>query len=295
MRRTRSAFTLIELLIVIAIIGLLVALLLPAVQAAREAARRIACHNNLKQIGLALHNYHDTLGTLPTGWIGLDPSSGLPWPEGEPGWCWAAMLLPFLEQQNVEQQLIHYDFPIIHPVNDAARRQIIGLYRCPSDTGEHFFDLEDDNAPGTVLTRLVTANYPGVFGISEIEDCEGAPPGTTCKGEGVFFHLSRTRFADVLDGLSNTIFVGERSSRYGYSTWLGVVPGGVEAMPRILGIADHPPNTSGIHLDDFSSNHPSGANFLLGDGSVRLINEKIDEYVYRALATRAEADVVGDF
>jgi prepilin-type processing-associated H-X9-DG protein len=94
------------------------------------------------------------------------------------------------------------------------------------------------------------------------------------------------RFAQVLDGLSNTLFVGERSSVYGFSTWVGVVPGGEETMARVLGVADHPPNTKGIHLDDFSSQHPAGANFLLGDGSVRLFDEHLDVRVYYALATK---------
>jgi prepilin-type N-terminal cleavage/methylation domain-containing protein/prepilin-type processing-associated H-X9-DG protein len=294
MRRSHSAFTLVELLVVIAIIGLLVALLLPAVQAAREAARRISCFNNLKQIGLGLHNYHDVLGSLPTGWLGFDPASGLPLPEGEPGWAWAALLLPYLEQDNVQQQLIDFNVPILHSANDAARAYSISLYRCPSDASDYHFELLSEGT-GAALARMASANYVGVFGVREIEDCEGAPPGTICAGEGVFFHLSRTKFSHVLDGLSNTLFAGERSSRYGYSTWLGVVTGAEEAMPRVVGIADHPPNTKGLHLDDFSSNHPAGANFLLGDGSVRLINEKIDEGVYRALATRAQNEPTGDF
>ncbi|GIW93936.1 MAG: hypothetical protein KatS3mg110_1977 [Pirellulaceae bacterium] len=283
----RAGFTLVELLVVIAIIGLLVALLLPAVQAAREAARRTSCFNNLKQIGLALHMYHDALGSLPSGWIAIDPATRLPWPEGEPGWAWASMVLPFLEQANVSSQLINYGIPIADPVHQAARQTSLKIYRCPSDPGNEFFDLPEEDDPSVVLVRLPAANYVGCFGLQQIHDCEGLPPGTICRGDGTFFHMIGVRFSDIRDGLSNTFLVGERSSLYGYSTWLGVVSGGEEAMARVLGSVDHPPNTKGIHLEDFSSHHPAGANFLLGDGSVRLIDERIDLAVFHALATRA--------
>src|SRR5688572_7073348 len=98
MRRHHRGFTLVEILVVIAIIGILVGLLLPAVQAAREAARRTSCFNNMKQIGLALHSYHDTFRTLPPGWLAHDPVTRQPWTEGETGWGWASLILPFIEQ-----------------------------------------------------------------------------------------------------------------------------------------------------------------------------------------------------
>jgi prepilin-type processing-associated H-X9-DG protein len=100
------------------------------------------------------------------------------------------------------------------------------------------------------------------------------------------------RFADILDGLSNTFMVGERSSRIDHSTWVGAIPEGDEAFARILGIADHPPNSEGIHLDDFMSQHPGGTNFVLADGSVRLIVETIDLAVYCGQATRAGSEPV---
>jgi len=292
MHSRRIAFTLVELLVVIAIIGVLIALLLPAVQAAREAARRTSCFNKLKQIGLALQNYHDTHHVLPPGWIATEPSTGKPLAEGEPGWGWASMILPFMEQQTVSESLIDFTRPILDPQNDPARVHVLTDFRCPSDPADDLFDLGTAGNPQTPLTQLATSNYIGVFGTTLIEDCEGLTAGDVCEGEGLFYHLSHIRFAEITDGLSNTLMVGERASRFGNSTWLGVVPGADEAFARVLGVADHPPNAAGGHLDDFSSEHPAGTNILLGDGSVRLIAETIDLQVYRALATRAGGETV---
>jgi prepilin-type N-terminal cleavage/methylation domain-containing protein len=292
MQRKRRGFTLVELLVVIAIIGVLVALLLPAVQAAREAARRTSCFNNLKQVGIGLHNYHDTYGSLPAGWIGQDVPGGRPLAEGEPGWGWAAMLLPFMEEQNVQDRLIDFQRSIADPTNAAARIFPLQVYRCRSDTGPDTFMMPSEADPSVPIGEIATSNYIGVFGTLELEDCEGLAVGMECRGDGVFYHHSRTRFADILDGLSNTLMVGERSYRKGGSTWLGVVPEAEESLARSLGIADHAPNHPGGHLDDFSSEHPAGTNFLLSDGSVRLITEDIDLQVYRGLATRADGEAV---
>jgi len=285
------AFTLIELLVVIAIIGILVGLLLPAVQAAREAARRTSCFNNMKQMGLALHQYHGVHQTLPPGWMGLEPVTGRPLAESGPGWCWASFILPQLELENSARELIRYSLPIVDPANDVARLTFLPIYRCPSDAPVREFDLPQNGNPNSVLTRLATSNYVAVHGTLELEECEGLPAGVVCRSDGVFYHLSRTTFADIRDGLSNTLIVGERSSALGNSTWLGLVPGGDEAMARFLGIADHPPNADGGHLDDFSSRHGAGTNFVVADGSVRVIAETIDLQVYRALVTRAGGDV----
>lgn len=285
--RSPRAFTLVELLVVIAIIGILVGLLLPAVQAAREAARRTACVNNLKQIGVALHNYHDLNQTQPPGWMGLDTKTNLPLVSGQPGWGWASKLLPMMEQSNLSDGMIDYQRPITDPVNRAAREYLLPVFRCRSDTGLPTFFLPDESNPQTTVTKLSTSNYVGVFGTLEIEEILETPLGMTARSDGSFWHLEGARFADYLDGLSNTLVVGERSSRYGYSTWTGAVPAGAEFIERILGITDHPPNHPGAHLDDFTSEHPAGTNFLLGDGSVRLIVETIDLDAYRAMATRA--------
>jgi prepilin-type N-terminal cleavage/methylation domain-containing protein/prepilin-type processing-associated H-X9-DG protein len=281
--RPTSGFTLVELLVVIAIIGALVALLLPAVQAAREAARGSQCKNHLKQIGLALHQYHDSLGRLPAGWVANEP-------QGTPGWGWAAATLPYLEQRALDES-IRRQLPIADPANESARETIVPVLLCSSDPHPKVFTIfggketeEDEGfAPnieaGKPLFRMARANYVGMFGISEIEDAPGA-------GEGVFYFLSRTRFSEVTDGLSNTLLVGERNAKQGNPVWAGVVAGANEAMARVVGVGDHPPNDPHHHFDDFASYHPGGVHFLYGDGSVQRLNNQIDVKVFQALCTR---------
>ena len=290
--RGREAFTLVELLVVITVIGILVSLLMPAVQAAREAARRTSCFNNLKQLGIALHQYHDYHRGLPPGWLALETRTRRPWVEGEPGWGWASMTLPYLEMGTVSKRLIQFSLPIADPRNENARQFVIRNFQCPSDAPRDHFDLGMEENPSQVLLQLATANYVGVFGTMELEDCHELRVGEICKGDGVFSHMSHTTFAEIRDGVSNTFLVGERASRFGESTWVGMVAEGEEAIARILGIADHPPNAKGGHLDDFSSEHPSGTNFLYADGSVHLIAETIELDVYRALATQAEGEPI---
>lgn len=303
MRRVQKGFTLVELLVVIAIIGLLLALLLPAVQAARESARRCSCCNNMKQIGLALHMHHNTYSHLPAGWDGYD-AAGRPWALGSPGWGWAARILPFLEQANVEKNLINYKLPAWDPANSGARLHPIVTYRCPSDTGKPIFhnehhdahegeDHDEDHDHDHVL-EYATANYVGVWGTTDTHACGELPPGAQCMGNGVFFHNSNLRFSDIIDGLSQTFMVGERNSRLDYSTWVGTLAE-VDCSPgRLVGSASYPPNSRQTDDHNFSSEHPSGTHFLLSDGSVRLIPETIDTAAYHALCTRAQAENVGN-
>ena len=290
-RAHRGGFTLVELLVLIAIIAILIALLLPAVQAARESTRRTFCKNNLKQIGLALHNYHGAFRSLPPGWIGLEPSTGEPEPKGLPGWGWAARILPQLEKQNVSHGLLDLNLPITNPSNHVARVTSLVIYLCPSDPGTLVWELDDEDGAG-VLVKLAKSNYVGVFGTFDIEDAPDA-------GEGLFFHNSRLRFAHIRDGLSNTLMIGERSSFLGHSTWTGVVPDGAEAMDRIVGICDLAPNPNPDdydeegEMDNFGSYHVKGTQFLFADGSVKWIDEDIDVNVYHALATRTGGEVGG--
>jgi prepilin-type N-terminal cleavage/methylation domain-containing protein len=307
---SRRGFTLIELLVVIAIIAILIALLLPAIQQAREAARRTECRNNLRQIGLGLHNYHDVHGSFPPGWVGATAGAGHN-VEGVNGFGWATFLLPYIEQSPLYDQ---FDFrlsiidPGGAPSNVSLLKQPLPVYVCASDPKPEAWSIEQEGSPGTVLAELATSNYVGLFGTVEIDGCEnppGTPPVTSrgqCVGDGVFYHNSRVKFRDIPDGTSSTIIVGERATRSEvafYSTWSGFIPEGEEAAARILGAADHTPNsgnsTSGLHLDDFSSHHPGGAHFVLGDGHVAFINENIDFATFQAIATRRGREVVGEF
>lgn len=302
-RNTRKhGFTLIELLVVIAIIAILIALLLPAVQQAREAARRTQCKNNMKQLGLALHNYHDVHRAFPPGWIAVDGNVQSAH-DGLNGAGWGTMILPYMEQTNL-YELFDANLPIHHLDNFEFQTVVLPAFQCPSDPKVEMWDIEEEGSPGTVLARLPTANYIGVFGTEELDGCENAP-GTApvkangqCEGDGVLYHNSRVRIRDITDGTTNTFIIGERKtdSQLGwFSTWPGMVSEGEEAFQRILGSADHVPNDPASHFDDFSSRHTGGAQFVLGDGSVRFISENIDHGLYQSLATIQNGEVIGEF
>ena len=293
-RRKLSGFTLVELLVVIAIIGVLVGLLLPAVQSAREAARRMQCTNNMRQIGIAIHNYESAYKRLPAGWL----SNGL---SGEPGWGWAAVLLPFMEANNLHAQ-INFNLAIEEEVHEAARQTVIASYLCPSDIGDNIFEIaegdghhhDDDHghdspldAEGEKLFPIAKSNYVGMFGTFELED-------SPYRGDGIFFGNSRIRMADITDGLSQTLMIGERGSRLGASVWAGNIPEAAEPHARIVGVADHAPNDPVGHFEDFSSFHPAGVNFMRADTSVSFIANNFDQQIYQSLATRAGGEVVGE-
>lgn len=300
--RTRSrGFTLIELLVVIAIIAILVSLLLPAVQQAREAARRTQCKNNLKQIGLALHNYHDIHRTFPSGWIAVDGGQQNAH-DGLNGAGWATMILPQIEQGNL-YDLFDPNLPITDPGNIVFSTTVIPAFQCPSDPKPETWQITEEGTTD-VLATLPTANYVGVFGTEELDGCENAA-GTApvssagqCLGNGFFFHNSSVKLRDVTDGTTNTFMIGERRTDENlgwFTSWPGMVAEGEEAFQRILGSADHVPNSPAAHFDDMSSNHVGGAQFCLGDGSVRFVSENIDEGTYKSLATVRGGEVIGEF
>jgi len=295
-RGKARAFTLVELLVVIAIIGLLVALLLPAVQAAREAARRISCANNMKQIGLGLHLYHDAHGRLPCGWRGYDPSTGEPHWFGQPGWAWSAAILPYMEQHAVWRDMIHFELPIADAANARARVLPIATFLCPSDPGERTFALQGGGiyvGPGSFSSvELARNNYLGVFGTLDLHDvCASGD----CVGDGLLFLNEGVADRDIPDGLSQTFLVGERSSKWAPSTWVGVVSGGQHAPARVVGIGLFPPNSQAEeehYSHNFSSHHPSGTHFLTADGAVHMIGDDIDQRAYQALCTRAGGEAL---
>jgi prepilin-type N-terminal cleavage/methylation domain-containing protein/prepilin-type processing-associated H-X9-DG protein len=275
---TRLGFTLIELLVVIAIIAVLVGMLLPAVQKVRAAANRAVCKNNLKQLGIALHNFHDRTGSFPPGYVTALDAGGQ---ELGPGWGWAAYLLPDVEQENL-QRSARFDLEIGHGLNATARVFSVKVFRCPSDTAPLTFTTE--GRPVVVAH----ANYVGVFGNNEIEDNPGA-------GNGIFYRNSRTRIGDVSDGTSSTMMVGERSQNLSLPTWTGAVTGATESGALVLGTADHPPNDPASHPEDFWSRHVQGVNVLFADGSVRSIGNSIDRTTWVNLATRAGGEATPDF
>ena len=290
----RRAFTLIELLVVIAIIAILVGLALPAIQHAREAARRTQCKNNLKQFGLALHVYHESHETFPPGWYGL--TGGQPDISGMNGWGWGAHILPELEQTALAERL-NFDVKVGDPLNATTRMQGLAVFRCPSDVAPEHWTVV---AAGTTnpLVDVASASYAGVFGKDNLESCNGLPPGMPCTSNGAFFLNSHVRFADVKDGLTTTMFIGEHQTRIAanwFYTWAGVIAGGDNPIVRILGDTDVTPNHDSVHIGEFASYHSGGAQFTMGDGSVHFINSNIDLGIYRSLTSLDGHETVSDF
>ncbi|MFO0796972.1 MAG: DUF1559 domain-containing protein [Gemmataceae bacterium] len=304
--RTRRGFTLIELLVVIAIIGVLVGLMLPAVQKVREAAARVKCKNNLKQIGLALHNYHDRTGSFPPGYTANAAAA-----DGTgPGWGWAAFLLPDLEQENV-YRLIDFAQPITAARHDAVRQVTVSFLRCPSDPRQDPIPLSEFENPAGLTTPLGRSNYVACYGNTPYLGESPAVLTTHLTvdgviGRGMFYRNSRTRIADVLDGLSNTFAVGEKNAQATMASWAGVVPGatwrsandvanygGIPSnLPAalVLGHAcrQHPPSAAAGVAEDFSSPHINGVNALFADGSVHAVRQSVSMSVYPFTATIAD-------
>jgi prepilin-type N-terminal cleavage/methylation domain-containing protein len=298
----RRGFTLIELLVVIAIIALLVAMLLPAVQQVREAARKSQCQDHLHNLAVALHDYEASFSRFPPGWVGA--ANGQHDIFGNNGFGWGALTLPFIEQRPLYDQL-DLDRSIVAPVNLPLLKTSIDVFICPSDPQPETWEIEAEGSPGTVLATLASANYVGVFGSGpaqpggvELHDCEldyeNNGPGSQCRSNGLLYHNGAVRMADITDGTSNTLAIGERltiphgSDDRHHSTWSGVVPEGEEAMARVLGLTDHTPNSNNSvtpHLDDFSSHHHGGVQFATCDGRVRFLGENLNHDVYQWLST----------
>jgi prepilin-type N-terminal cleavage/methylation domain-containing protein/prepilin-type processing-associated H-X9-DG protein len=305
---TRHAFTLIELLVVIGIIAVLVGLLLPAVQKVRESASRAKCQNNLKQFGLALHNYHDSNQFLAPGY-----QANAPYIDGAtdttPGWGWGAIVLPYLEQNNLFCQLI-----INQPVqNSPAVQTLVIVYLCPSDSVPRTAFAVLDGF-GNTICLAAPSSYAACVGGDE-SDTFGP------SGLGVFYRNSQTRITDITDGTSNTIFIGERAWANAQGIWAGAIhdgvirrgtqnpcPGtGAGSYPAATLVQAHSHLNNALTdtdggLDDFSSKHVGGSNFLFGDGSVRFLRSvsgdlpgggyTADSLTFQAMGTRANGEVV---
>lgn len=314
--RFSSAFTLVELLVVIAIIGVLVALLLPAVQAAREAARRIQCANNLKQIGLALHNYESTYQTLPWGnayggaITGFSPS-------------WSASILPFIEAQN-HYERFNFNVQLDNAANAIAVTTPVKGYVCPSDSNvrQPVLDARCSCCSLGNAAKSTATWYAGSMGPVHCDQCPFCPDPTPaadnpcCQGSswgskasapGMFHRWSASvPFREVTDGLSNTLMVGET---------LPTQTGHVAAFSRNMSICSTnipmnlmatraqmpaPGMTDGTmhsvnpahRFNGFKSQHPGSVQFVLGDASVRGLNPQMDLTIYWGLGTRGGAEPV---
>jgi prepilin-type N-terminal cleavage/methylation domain-containing protein len=311
MPRRRQGFTLIELLVVIAIIAILIALLLPAVQQAREAARRTECKNRLKQIGLAMHNYHDAHGCFPFGWGGTGP----PTPSGSPRYSAISQLLPFLDQAPL-YDTIDFHRPLIDPVNAPARMTEVALLRCPSDLAN-----TQPQAGGAI-------NYMGNKGNNHLWQDP--------HQNGIFFYFSVIRFRDIIDGASSTAAFSERVLTDGNNGLVSpdedvFLGSGDPATPDeaiqmcaatdINNLANQFPLFMGapwingqhtyLHVNvpntrscgffptkatmPPSSRHEGGVHLLLCDGATRFVTENIDLRVWRGLGSRNGREVLGQF
>lgn len=312
MKRKKSlGFSLVELLVVIAIIAVLLALLLPAVQNARESARRTQCQNCLKQIGLAMHNYHSSFGLFPPGYIAnVNPTGGAN-VISSGGVGWATLLLPNMDESSIYERLnfnvYRMDYPSTsspgaNSENSTAYRVQIGAFLCPSSGGDDLITLYDDS--DNPMGKMARANYVGSFGRDEASD-------PFLKGDGMLFRNSNVSVKNVTDGTQHTIFVGERSFSLGQSTWFGLFldafvpnpPASTYEQSPILVLGHtgnpdtpagvHTPNSPSAHVDDFWSDHSTGVYFLYVDGTVRPVQNNIDARVYSSMATRAGNETSG--
>lgn len=326
MSRQRRAFTLIELLVVLAIIALLIGLLLPAVQSIRETANRTRCSNNLKQMGLAVHMYHDARNGLPPAYV-FDPLQNLDQPPPpvitaptsaeraidrprpklhlipyRPGWGWAALLLPYIEQQNIASQ-IDFNLPTDAPSAREWRKRMLNLYTCPSDTETGIFPLMH----GWLyeMAQAATNSYASCLGGYGRLDLVNPD-----EGNGLFFKNSRFRLTDIPDGTSTTIALGERCAMFARSPWAGVFTGasiyttpGAPVWRSIqtpgpflvsARIGSHTLNSADSEPYDFFSPHRQVVQFLLADGSVHSFGTDTPLELLKALATRAGGEPVGD-
>jgi prepilin-type N-terminal cleavage/methylation domain-containing protein len=328
-RRRQCGFTLIELLVVIAIIAVLIALLLPAVQQAREAARRTSCRNNMKNLGLAIHNYHDTFRVFPYAW-------------GSNQEAWSALILPQLEQGPLYSTLVwrnsefmtwdtitssHFAWP-----NKVACGTLLPVLRCPSMAQP--MHVSNQGIPDRVPTsyRTVSSGYASSddastrvapYNVAPYSSLESAD--TNGELDGIIYGASSTSLRDVRDGSSNTLMLGESYTEYNYSkdsqgmdywaffvpqlnpdptgprTWAPGSKNGTEHT-EVAGSMVVPINSrlnplmSGVLMEmSFGSYHTGGAFFVLGDGSVRFLSENIDINLCHSLGTRSGGEVVGEF
>ena len=329
-RPNARGFTLIELLVVIAIIAILIALLLPAVQQAREAARRVHCKNNLKQIGLALHNYHDVNRVFPPGWISIGDGAQRP---NNKAWAWGALILPYIEQQALYDATVAID-PPYDPASDSfpikpgdAEDRLMSMYTCPSDPGPPQTGYGNINNQRDGYAK---SNYAPSGGLQHqtIWQPEYFPSSYAKKPPsvlGMFGPSTKIQLRDITDGTSNTITFGEVTNEtrnnlpvtaaYAVNpapNWMRNIAGSfntdrsiyidptsiiryTQFRPNAVSIYHVPINDPKATWFGFSSSHTGGAHFCLADGAVRFIGESIDQTLYEHLSTIQGGEVIGEY
>ena len=265
------AFTLIELLVVIAIIGVLVALLLPAVQAAREAARRMQCVANLKQIGIALHGYHDGSNTFPAGgWIGIPTQPATV----NMNMGWSAVILPYLEQRSLFDGL-NLSFPYNDPSNSTSGHTVLTIYLCPTEPRKTLWNRDTGD-----LFDFADGDYGGMYGPRGLT----SPSDSNSPPRGAMIFNQTVSIAQILDGTSQTTLVGEDPEAI-HALWAS----GHNVFDQSAAVNARPPFEYGQEL---ASRHPGGVNVLMGDGSARFLKNSTDLKVLSALCTRSLGEIV---
>jgi prepilin-type N-terminal cleavage/methylation domain-containing protein len=298
----RCAFTLLELLVVISIVAILIGLLLPAVQKVREAAHRVGCQNNLKQVGLALHHYHQIHASFPSGYL-YEPADGFRmsgYYDTSPGWGWASLLLPYLEQESLARH-IEPHIPLEDPRFQNVRITILSVLVCPADRHTGVFTVQsayDEN-----LAAAATNSYAANFGTG------GEIGERPFNGNGIFFCNSRITLEDITDGTSCTVAIGERGALFVRAPWAGAITNGVarttpDAPVTYFGLEESPVQVlAGVSNDKtlndptstpycFFSPHVGLVLFAFADGSVRPLRTTTEYRVLEALATRADGEVI---
>jgi prepilin-type N-terminal cleavage/methylation domain-containing protein/prepilin-type processing-associated H-X9-DG protein len=301
----KNAFTLVELLVVIAIIGILVALLLPAIQAAREAARRTQCKSNIKNIALALQNYHDARKSFPAGSLWANPAP--PSTDGaelKGNWSWGALVLPYVEESalydSISVSKIDLAKSLDIPANVTAMQSPIVVFRCPSDIAPVVNEERPITTASGAAKALVTSNYVGVNSSSELRRERGAPGKFA---NGIFILAKGTRIKEITDGTTHTAILGERAWESKViandpDTTDGIVRSKAGVVVGVRGVRDK----SALGLADgmgcgkfqmnfasatgsipaskagqgFSSPHTGGAHFAMADGSVQFVSDTIE-------------------